>query len=180
MMKDILMCQRRFIKTMLKFELLIEEGGLSMNLQFKHSNNEIKNSAYWVIKNNSFLWIKDFNKMFEEYGTTTNEFNTNAPNYNTFKEIHDKYYNLLLGKVIPVSYKSLEFMFKDYVTSNYHKSHHVIINFDISIIRNSQNKLFFKFKNEEVRYNYEYIIISTSKDISDLFINRLNTLFELC
>lgn len=75
MMKDILMCQRRFIKTMLKFELLIEEGGLSMNLQFKHSSNEIKNSGYWVIKNNSFLWINDFNTMFEEYGTTINESN---------------------------------------------------------------------------------------------------------
>lgn len=78
MMKDIVLYQRRKIPgVLIEFKFLIEEKELSITSIFENLDTSAKvTPGYWVTKNNSFLWIKDFNKMFEEYGTTTNEFNT--------------------------------------------------------------------------------------------------------
>lgn len=103
----------------------------------------------------------------------------NAPNYNTFKEIHDKYYNLLLGKVIPVSYKSLEFMFKDFLRLDYYMlSSKTILNFDVIVSIDSKSRAFFKVTHKEINYSHNFIIIDGGGYIPSILINRLNSLFD--
>lgn len=103
----------------------------------------------------------------------------NAPNYNTFKEIHNKYYNLLLGKMIPVSYKSLEFMFKDFLRLDYYMlCSKTILNFDVVVSIDSKSRAFFKVTHKEINYSHNFIIIDSAGNIPSILLNRINALFN--